>query len=81
MPNDISSEGIVEAWDIATGRLLWKRRIYISLKVPSLLLETDVQLNFIQSMTSGPTGNDLTIVNEKGRKYILNVVSRTVKKV
>src|SRR5437762_206506 len=46
-PNTIESEGIVEAWSVTGPKLLWKRKIYPTLKLPSLLMETDVQLNFV----------------------------------
>ena len=80
VPNTIETEGIVEAWNTNSQRLLWKRKIYPTLKFPSMLMETDVQLNFITNMAIGPSTNELTIANEKGRQYILNTLSQTVKR-
>jgi hypothetical protein len=78
VPNTIETEGIVEAWNTNPQKLLWKRKIYPTLKFPSLLKETDVQLNFITNMITGPATNELTVVNEKGGQYILNTASQKV---
>src|SRR5438045_3810768 len=66
VPNTIETEGIVEAWRTDPPKLLWKRKIYPTLKLTWLVMETDVQLNFITNMTVGPDTNELTIANEKG---------------
>src|SRR5436190_617196 len=72
VPNTIETEGIVEAWSTIPPKLLWKGKIYSTLKFPALLMETDVQLNFIANVTVGPSTNELTIANEKGARYILD---------
>ena len=74
-PNKIDSEGIVEAWQ--TNKLLWRRRIYFSLKMP---LAED-QGNFMVTMTNGPAHDELTIINERGGQYTLNITSRKIKTV
>jgi hypothetical protein len=79
-PNNQESEGTVEAWNITTGRLLWKRRVYATFKLPSLLLERDAQCNFIRTLTPGPGKGDLTVVDEKNRHYVLNLTTRSVKR-
>src|ERR1017187_8259878 len=78
-PNTYSTEGVVEAWDPKANKLLWRTKIYFTLHVP-LLIEEDAQWNFIKSMTLGPATNELTIVNEKGRQYILNTASQKVRR-
>jgi hypothetical protein len=76
-PNNFDSEGIVEAWDMQTKNLLWRKKIYFSLKMPL----TEDQGNFMRSMTNGPSTNELTIVNERGGHYILDTASRKFKTV
>ena len=77
-PNTYTTEGVVEAWNINSQKLLWKRKIYLTLKLPGLLIETDAQYNFITTMTAGPATNELTIANEKRRQYILDTASQKV---
>lgn len=79
-PNTYSTEGVVEAWSINPQKLLWKRKIYLTLKLPRLLMETDAQYNFITNITAGPATNELTIANEKGRQYILDTTSQKVRR-
>ena len=76
-PNTYSSEGIIEAWDSNTKKLLWRKKIYLTLHIP-LLVEEDNQWNFIRFMTNGPTTNALSIVSENGRRYILDTASQKV---
>lgn len=76
-PNKVDSEGIIEAWDVRTDKLLWKKKIYFSLKMP---LAED-QGNFMVSMTNGPSSDELTIINERGGEYILNTTSKKVRTV
>ena len=78
VPNTVESEGVVQAWDTNSQKLLWKRKIYSTAKLPSFLKETDVQLNFITNMIAGPAANELTIFDERGRRYILDTLSRKV---
>jgi hypothetical protein len=80
VPNTIEAEGLIEAWSTSTQKLLWKKKIYSTLKLPPLLMETDVQYNFITNMTAGPARNELTIVNEKGRRYTVDTVSRKIRR-
>jgi hypothetical protein len=78
VPNTIQTEGIVEAWNAGGSTLLWQKKIYSTLKLPGILMETDVRLNFITNMTVGPGPEELSIANEKGQHYILNTSSRKV---
>jgi hypothetical protein len=80
VPNKVESEAIVEAWDTGSKALRWRMKVYTTFKLPHFLLETDVQLNFITNMIAGPAPDELTVANEKGRRYILNTVSRTVRR-
>ena len=80
VPNTIQTEGIVEAWNVGGRTLLWQEKIYSTIKLPGFLMETDVQCNFITNMTIGPGPDELSIVNEKGRQYILNTSSRKVRR-
>jgi hypothetical protein len=45
-----------------------------------MLGEQDNQWNFIKSMTNGPSANELSILNEHGENYILDVTSRRVRR-
>ena len=76
VPNTIATEGVVEAWDTNSHKMLWNLKIYSTLKFPSFFMETDVQFNFITNMTVGPASEELTIGNERGKYYILNTKSR-----
>ena|SRR3974390_107782 len=83
VPNTIETEGFVEAWDMKPTNgpvMLWHKKMYSTLKLPMLLMETDVQLVFITNMVVGPNSNELTIINEKANHYILNFNSRKVRR-
>lgn len=80
VPNTVETEGLVEAWSTIAPKLLWKRKIYPTPKLPALVMETDAQFNFITNMTAGPTTNELTIANEKGGRYILDTASQKVRR-
>lgn len=80
VPNTVETEGIVAAWNTNPPKLLWKRKIYPTPKLPALLMETDAQFNFITNMTAGPATNELTIANEKGAQYILDTASQKVRR-
>lgn len=66
--------GCVEARN-AEGKLIWRRQIYVIKFDPNL--EKDVQDNFITTMeVDGPT---MTVKNERGSQYKLNLDSLEVK--
>ena len=69
VPNGIESQGVVEAWDINTGRLLWTKKVYRTYTIP--FLESDTQWVFIKSLTVGPATNTLIVINERGQKYMV----------
>jgi hypothetical protein len=79
VPNTYSTEGVVEARNAQANKLLWRIKIYSTLHIP-LLFEEDNEWNLIKSMTIGNSTNELVITNERGGQYILNTVSRKVKR-
>lgn len=66
-PNTVDTEGCIEAWDTRTDTLLWRKKVYHTLWIP--FTEEDTQWVFIKSMTVGPSGNELIVVNEDGGTY------------
>jgi hypothetical protein len=68
-PNRVESQGIVEAWDVNTGRLLWTKRVYRVFFIP--FVEGDTQWVFIKTLEIGPDPETLVVVNESGRKYVI----------
>src|SRR5947207_2242940 len=69
-PNTPDTEGIVEVWNLSGTTVQWTQRVYRTLHDP--LLEQDVQWDFIKSMTASPEGNRVSIVTERGRKYVVD---------
>jgi hypothetical protein len=67
--------GYIAAIDVGTGRQLWTLKVYDVAYDPRM--EEDVQDVFIAKMTKG-TRNRLAIVDEKGRRYLVDVKARTV---
>jgi hypothetical protein len=78
-PNATDNQGVVEAWDVSTKKLLWQKKVYYTPKVP--FAEQDTQWNFITTMTVGASTNELVITNERGGQYILDCVSKKAKRV
>jgi hypothetical protein len=68
-PNTFNTEGYIEAWDVKSKRLLWRKKAYYTWIVP--FAEGDNQWVFIKSMTLGHSGDELIVVNEEGRTYIV----------
>lgn len=70
----VSQMGFIVAIDKGTKKELWKKQIYtVDYKKD---LEKDVQDVFIDSITG--TDNIITIHNEKGETYELNIAAQTV---
>jgi len=67
--------GCVEARDVATGHLIWRRQVYVVRYVPGW--ETDVQDCFITKIEA--KGGKLLVSNEKTYLYELDPVSLEVK--
>ena len=69
--------GYIAAYDAATGQELWILKIY-TVSYDSRK-EEDVQDVFIESLTKTASGDEIQIVDEEGRVYILNPQSRVVR--
>lgn len=76
VPNDRGTVGYVVASDVATGKRLWKKTVFRKCICP--VLEHDVQWVFIKGMRLD--GEQLLIVDERGRTYVLDLRSRAVKR-
>jgi len=69
--------GYIGAYDATSGKELWAVRVY-EVTYDSEL-EEDVQDVFIEEMTAGPGAGELTVVDERGRSYRVDVDSRQVR--
>ena len=67
--------GSVEAWDLTTGKMLWRVEVYTVKYDKSL--EKDVQDVFITSI--GLKGNVLVVKNERDSEYELDSTTQKVK--
>jgi len=68
--------GVVEAFDEASKKKLWEKKIYSISISPGR--ETDVQWVFINSMQL--KGNALLISNERGEWFALDLTTKAVKR-
>lgn len=73
-PVESESMGFIVAADVASGKELWRQRIYRVLINP--FLEEDVQWVFINSLVR--RGRDLLITNERGKHFTLDLETRRV---
>ncbi len=76
VPNDKGTVGYLEAWDTATGKKLWKKKIFRKCVIP--LLELDVQWVFIKRMWRD--NDHLMLVDERKRAYALDLKTRKVRR-
>lgn len=76
VPNDKGTVGYVVAWDVASGRQLWRKTIFRKWLCPCL--EHDVQWVFIKQMRLD--GERLLLVTERDKAYSLDLKTRRVKK-
>ena len=67
--------GYVEARDIETNKKIWEKKVYNVIYNP--LLEGDVQDIFISSLSI--EDGKLAVVNEKGKKYIIDIPKNILK--
>lgn len=74
---DDQEGGYIVARDARSGRELWRLRIYVTDYTPGL--EEDVQDVYIRSLRAGRHGRTLDIVDERGRRYTLELATRTVR--
>lgn len=76
VPNDRGTVGYVVAWDVATGKQLWKKTIFRKCICP--FFEHDVQWVFIRQMRRD--GERLIFVSERDKSYALDLKTRRVQK-
>ena len=74
VPNDKGTIGYVQAWDVATGRRLWKKTVFRKCICP--LLEHDVQWVFIKQMWR--EDDRLVLVTERNKTYALDLKTHRV---
>lgn len=67
--------GYLEAFDRESGAARWLLRVYAIDYRPAL--ESDVQDLFIAQMQTGP-GGTLIVVDEQGRRFVVDPGTRTV---
>jgi hypothetical protein len=68
--------GYIAALDARSGKELWVLRVYETRYDPKL--ESDVQDVFIASMATCHGGNHLCLTDERGGRYEVNPVKRSV---
>ena len=68
--------GYLEAFDTRTGQSLWLLKIYTVTPDPGL--ESDKQDIFITTMTPDRAGRHLTLEDERGRRWRVDLASRRV---
>ena len=76
VPNDRGTVGYVVAWDVATGKQVWKKTIFRKCLCPCL--EHDVQWVFIRQMRLD--GQRLLLVTERDKVYSLDLKTRKVRR-
>ncbi len=68
-PNQSGTKGIIQAWNIKTGKKLWEKTLYTVRLNPKL--ETDVQWLYIQSIQL--QNNQIIATNEQNQRYSINL--------
>lgn len=68
--------GILRATSIATGEILWEMPVY---RLPEPTADVEPVEVYFASMTAGPSDDTLTIVNESGYRYEVDIVNRASK--
>ncbi len=71
--------GWLAAFRGASEELLWRVRVYELAVDPAL--EGDVQDVYFKTMTATPDGHALLVENERGQRYMVDVRTRTVRRV
>jgi hypothetical protein len=80
VPNDKGLRAYVEAWDIQTGRKLWAKTVFRHWYVPVPFGPTEcMHYEYITSMILQT--NLLMLTSEHGRKYTLDIHTRTIRQV
>ena len=75
-PNDQGTVAYIEAWDVATGKRLWKRTVFTTWINP--IMEHCIQWVFIQDMRLDD--GRLVITSEKDKIYSLDLKTKRVRK-
>lgn len=73
--NRAEKMGYVEGWDIETNKKIWEKKVYNVIINP--MMEADVQCVFISSLNL--KNGKLVIINEKGRKYNIDIPKNILK--
>jgi hypothetical protein len=69
--------GLINVVDAATGKSVGVIKVYdIEYQAQ---LETDVQDVFFESMTASTDGKHLVVIDEKGRRFMVDLTQRTAK--
>jgi hypothetical protein len=69
--------GYVAAIDADSGKELWTLKVYAVAYDPAM--EEDVQDIFIKSMSVNGSGTELTVIDERNRRFVVNLKSRTAR--
>jgi len=77
VPNDKGTAAYVEAWDVATGKRLWKKTVFTTWLNP--FVEHCIQSVFIRDMRV--EDGYLVFVSEKEKSYFLDLKTKRVRKV
>jgi hypothetical protein len=67
--------GYLAAVDVDSGKELWTLKVYDVAYDPDM--EEDVQDVFIKAMSVNGSGTELTVTDERGRRFVVNLKSRT----
>lgn len=71
--------GLVVARRVDSGELVWTRRIYVVVRDPRK--EGDVQDVFIKELKLAPDGRHLRVLNERGRRFELDLDGGAVREI
>jgi hypothetical protein len=74
----VQDGGFVTARDAVTGALVWSQRIYVVEYGDDI--EDDKQEVFIKALTLAEDGRALLLVDERGERYRVGLVDRSVER-
>lgn len=75
-PGGVAKMGVIEAWDKATGKMVWEKKVYTVKIKPKL--ERDVQWVFIKTLEID--AGKLVVTNEHDDRYSLDLKTQEVTK-
>lgn len=70
--------GVVTARDEASGELVWSQRVYVVAGDDEI--EDDKQEVHIKSLTLSEDRRALRVVNERGERFLVNLVDRSIER-